>query len=144
MHDPIAQFAQWYADACAHPAITEPGAMTLATASAAGIPAARIVLLKSFDASGFVFYGNLESRKFRELAENPNAALCFYWMALDRQVRIEGRVARVSDAEADAYFASRVRGKQIGAWASNQTTPMATRDDLEKRIAEFTAKIQLR
>ncbi len=140
MHDPITQFAQWMADAQACAAIAEATAMTLATATADGKPAARIVLLKEHGPQGFVFYGNMESRKFRELAANPHAALCFHWMPLERQVRIEGTVSRVSDAEADAYFASRDRGKQIGAWASQQSQPLSNRAELEARIAEFEKK----
>lgn len=140
MTDPIAQFSDWFAAARAHPGIKEPTAMTLATATPDGMPAARVVLLKEHGPEGFVFYGNMESRKFRELAANPNAALCFYWQPLDRQVRIEGRVAPVSNEEADAYFATRERGKQIGAWASLQSQPMKNRAEFEARIAEFTQR----
>lgn len=140
MTDPIAQFSDWFAAARAHPGIKEPTAMTLATATQDGMPAARVVLLKEHGPEGFVFYGNMESRKFRELAANPNAALCFYWQPLDRQVRIEGRVAPVSNEEADAYFATRERGKQIGAWASLQSQPMKNRAEFEARIAEFTQR----
>jgi pyridoxamine 5'-phosphate oxidase len=114
--------------------------MTLATATPQGVPAARIVLLKAHGPEGFVFYGNMESRKFRELAANPHAALCFHWMPLERQVRIEGTVTRVSDADADAYFNSRPRGRQIGAWASQQSRPLASRDELEARNAQFEGK----
>ncbi len=142
MHDPIAKFTTWLADACNHPAIAEPTAMTLATATADGAPSARIVLLKAHDAQGFVFYTNFTSRKSGELKANPRAALCFYWMPLDRQVRIEGSVAPTRDAEADAYFASRGREKQIGAWASLQSQPMATREALNERIAALTKKYE--
>jgi pyridoxamine 5'-phosphate oxidase len=138
--DPIAQFEQWFAEARAHPGIADATAMTLATATPEGKPAARMVLLKEAGAEGFVFYGNMESRKFRELAANPQAALCLYWPAMDRQVRIEGGVAPVSAADADAYFASRERGKQIGAWASLQSQPMATREAFDARIAQLTAE----
>jgi pyridoxamine 5'-phosphate oxidase len=142
MHDPIAKFAEWFEIAKATPGIKDATAMTLATASADGAPSARIVLLKSFDASGFVFYGNMESRKFSELKANPRAALDFYWAPLDRQVRIEGGVAPVTDAEADAYFASRERGKQIGAWASLQSQPMKDRAEFEARITEITRRYE--
>lgn len=140
MHDPIAQFGQWFAEAKATPAIADATAMTLATATADGKPSARVVLLKDFNADGFVFYGNMESRKFSELRANPHAALCFHWIPLNRQVRIEGTVTRVSEAEADAYFASRGRGKQVGAWASQQSRPMENRAEFEARIAAFDKK----
>lgn len=117
-----------------------PDAMTLATADAQGRPSARIVLLKDFDPRGFVFYTNYESRKGEQLAENAFAALCFHWKKLERCVRIEGAVSKVSAEESDAYFASRPRGSQIGAWASIQSRPTHGRFDLEKRVAEFTAK----
>jgi pyridoxamine 5'-phosphate oxidase len=135
MNTPTAQFSKWFEDAKAHPHIIEPTAMTLATVSATGNPRARIVLLKDFDDSGFVFYTNHTSAKGRELLAHPHAALIFYWMPLTRQVRIEGNISVVSDAEADAYFASRVRGKQIGAWASLQSQPLDTREALHARIA---------
>ena len=140
MHDPIRKFSDWFNEARANPAIIDATAMTLATATPGGMPAARIVLLKEANAEGFVFYGNMESRKFRELSANPHAALCFYWAPLDKQVRIEGMVTRVSDAEADAYFASRARGSQIGAWASLQTQPLDSREALLARIDAFTAQ----
>lgn len=142
MHDPIAQFTQWLADAKACAAIAEPTAMTLATATRDGKPSARVVLLKAHDAKGFVFYTNFASRKGHELEENSQATLCFYWMPLDRQVRIEGRATPVSDQEADAYFASRARGKQIGAWASMQSQPLDNRATLEARIAQLTAEYE--
>lgn len=137
MHDPFSRFAEWFAEAKATPAIADATAMTLATASVDGAPAARIVLLKSFGAEGFIFYGNMESRKFRELAENPRAALGFYWAPLNKQVRIEGAVVRVSEAEADAYFASRPRQRQIGAWTSEQSRPLESRAAMEARYAAF-------
>lgn len=140
MHDPIAQFTEWFALAKATPAIADATAMTLATATQQGLPSARIVLLKDVSAEGFVFYGNMESRKFMELKANPNAALCFYWVPLHRQVRVEGSVVPVSDAEADAYFASRPRKRQLGAWASQQSRPLANRAELEARNAEFEKK----
>jgi pyridoxamine 5'-phosphate oxidase len=142
MHDPIARFNEWLALAKATPAISEPTAMTLATATPDGAPSARIVLLKESDASGFVFYGNMESRKFTELKLNPRAALCFHWMPLERQVRIEGAVTPVSDAEADTYFNSRPRGRQLGAWASEQSRPLATREALDTRQATFEKQFE--
>ena len=115
-------------------------AFSLGTVDAKGQPAVRVVLLKAFDEHGFVFYTNFESRKGRELAANPRAALCFYWAPLDRQVRVEGFVSPVSDAEADEYFASRPRGSQLGAWASTQSREEAKEGMLETRYAEFEAK----
>lgn len=117
-----------------------PEAMAVATADTEGRPSVRMVLLKEADERGFVFYTNLESRKGIELLANSRAALLFHWKSLHRQVRIEGPAELVSDEEADAYFASRDRGAQIGAWASEQSRPMAGRFDLEKRVARFTAK----
>ncbi|MGD8429267.1 MAG: pyridoxamine 5'-phosphate oxidase [Ectothiorhodospiraceae bacterium] len=114
--------------------VNEPSAMTLATASADGRPSARIVLLKGVDASGFVFYTNTLSRKGRQLAENPRAALCFYWQPLWEQVLVEGTVKPVSDAEADAYWRTRPRLSQIGAWASRQSEPLPNRTELEERV----------
>lgn len=137
--EPFDLFARWYAEARA----SEPrdaNAMTLATADAEGRPAARLVLLKAADERGFAFYTNLESRKGGELAANPQAALCFHWKSLGRQVRIEGVVERVSDAEADAYFASRPRDSQIGAWASDQSRPLESRAELERRVAQGEAR----
>jgi pyridoxamine 5'-phosphate oxidase len=136
---PLALFKTWLAEAVEREPDV-PTAMTLATVSADGQPSARMVLLKGADEAGFVFYTNLESQKARELAANPRAALLFHWKSLLRQVRIEGAVARVSDAEADAYFATRPRGAQLGAWASSQSRPLEGRFALEKRVAEYTAK----
>jgi pyridoxamine 5'-phosphate oxidase len=116
----------------------EPTAFALATADAAGQPSARMLLLKGVDERGFVFYTNLESRKGRELLANPRASMCFHWAPLERQVRIEGRVEPVSAADADAYFASRPRESQIGAWASTQSHPIAQPGDLRERVAKFT------
>lgn len=116
--------------------VPEPTAMTLATADANGRPSSRIVLLKEVDARGFVFYTNFESRKARQLAENPWAALTFHWTAIERQVQVEGRVERVSDVEADAYWATRPRESQIGAWASKQSAPLAAREDFLSAAAE--------
>lgn len=137
--DPYLRFTAWFEEAREQEP-NDPNAMTLATADSRGRPSARMVLLKGFDESGFVFYTNLESRKGRDLAENPYAALLFHWKSLRRQVRVEGPVSPVSDREADDYFASRPRGSRIGAWASDQSRPMEGMFVLEKRVAEFTAK----
>jgi pyridoxamine 5'-phosphate oxidase len=140
MTDPFALFQEWFADARQHAGIAEPTAMTLATATADGKPSARIVLLKQADDGGFVFFTNYEGRKSHELMANPEAALCFYWMPLERQIRIEGRVEKTSATESDAYFASRTRGKQIGAWASLQSQPLDDRHTLEARYQEIEAR----
>lgn len=140
--DPVALFADWLAEARAKEAVL-PEAVALATADAAGRPSLRMVLLKGFDARGFVFYTNTESRKGLELAANPHAALLFHWKSLRRQVRIEGPAVPVEPVEADAYFASRDRGAQIGAWASDQSRPMSGRFDLEKQVAVQTARFAL-
>jgi len=139
LRDPIALFQQLLDQATALPReqIPEPTALALATVGDDGQPSVRIVLLKHADKDGFVFYTNFESRKGRELTANKRAAMTFYWGQMERQVRVEGRVSTVSDAEADAYFASRPRGSQIGAWASEQSQPMQHADDLERRVAEF-------
>jgi pyridoxamine 5'-phosphate oxidase len=140
-HDPFTQFSAWLHDARHDARIAEPTAMVLATAQD-GQPSARVVLLKEMDAQGFVFYSNRLSHKGRELAGNPQAALCFHWMPLHRQVRVRGRVHEVSDAEADAYFASRPRGSQIGAWASEQSAPLDSREALMARVAELEARFE--
>jgi pyridoxamine 5'-phosphate oxidase len=137
--DPLALFADWYADAQKSEP-NDPSAMTLATLGPDGMPSARMVLLKDFDASGFVFYTNLQSRKGDHLAVHAKAALLFHWKSLRRQVRLEGLVSQTSAAEADAYFATRARGSQIGAWASDQSRPLEGRFALEKRVAEYTAR----
>ncbi len=132
--EPVTLFQTWLAEAQA----SEPGdvtAMALATADASGRPAVRMVLLKNADERGFVFYTHCTSPKGLDLAANPRAALCFHWAKAERQVRIEGRVENVSDAEADAYFASRPRLSQIGAWASRQSQPMGGRFELEQAVA---------
>jgi pyridoxamine 5'-phosphate oxidase len=140
--DPFAQFDRWFADANAA-GVPEANAMTLATADAAGVPSARIVLLKAVDDAaagadrGFCFFTNYLSRKGRELDANPRAALCFYWQPLERQVRVEGPVARVSRAESEAYFNTRPVSARVGAWASAQSTVLAGRDELERREAEL-------
>jgi len=137
--DPIALFSRWLDDAKATD-LREPTAMALATATPDGMPSLRMVLLKAVDARGFVFYTNLGSQKATELAQNPRAALCFHWMPLKRQVRIRGGVEPVSDAEADAYFATRPRASRIGAWASKQSSVMDEPLALEKRLAHYLAK----
>lgn len=139
--DPFARFAAWFEEA-RHPAILDRTAMSLATATPDGVPSVRMVLLKGFDARGFVFYLNVQSRKGGELHANPRASLNFYWQGLERQVRIEGPVTPVSGGEADAYFATRPRGAQIGAWASDQSRPMKDRSELDRRIAEVEARYQ--
>jgi pyridoxamine 5'-phosphate oxidase len=127
MTDPLALFDEWFAEAReAEP--NDPEAMALATADGAGNPSVRMVLLKGHGTDGFVFYTNEDSDKGRELKENPRAALLFHWKSLRRQVRIEGEVERVSDDRADAYFASRARDSQLGAWASDQSRPLASRE----------------
>ena len=136
--EPLAPFRRWLDEAWQG----EPNAhaMTLATTTPDGRPSARAVLLKGLDERGFVFYTNLESRKSAELFDNPYAALCFLWKSLDRQVRVEGVVEQVDDEEADAYFASRPRDSQIGAWASDQSRPLASRAELERRVDEFESR----
>jgi len=137
--DAIDQFSRWFADAEAA-GLVEPNAMTLATADAGGVPSARVVLLKSFDARGFVFYTNYTSRKGRELTANPRAALCFYWQPLERQVRVEGTIERTTREESEQYFHSRPRAAQIGAWASDQSNVIGSREELERRDAELNAR----
>jgi len=132
--DPFHQFERWFGEAV-KAQLPEPNAMTLATADAQGRPSARIVLLKGMGPDGFVFYTNFESRKGRELAVRPHAALLFFWPELERQVRIEGSIAKVTDAESAAYFASRPRPARIGAWASPQSEAINGRASLEARIA---------
>jgi pyridoxamine 5'-phosphate oxidase len=120
--------------------IADPTAMTLATADSRGRPSSRTVLLKEVDARGFVFYTNLESRKARQLIENPWASLTFFWAPIERQVQVEGHVERVDDGEADAYWATRPRESQIGAWASRQSRPLTSRNELEAAVARLDAK----
>ncbi len=140
--EPFDRFRELFDRACAldRALLPEPTAFALGTADADGRPSVRILLLKHFDEQGFVFYTNFESRKGRELEANPHAALCFHWQALERQVRVEGPAVPVTDAEADAYFASRERGSQIGAWASTQSREQATDGLLAVRYAEFEKK----
>jgi pyridoxamine 5'-phosphate oxidase len=137
--DPVEQFAKWFADANAG-GVLEPNAMTLATADASGKPSARTMLLKAFDQRGFVFYSNYTSRKGHELTANPRAAILFFWPALERQVRVEGAIEKVSRRESEAYFHSRPRESQIGAWASSQSQRIASRAELVQRDAEIENK----
>lgn len=137
-HDPIVQFSRWFQEAL-NAALPEPNAMTLATADARGNPSARVVLLKDYDERGFVFYTNYESRKGQDLAANPNAALLFFWVELERQIRIEGRIGKVSEEESDEYYQVRPLGSRHGAWASPQSRPVADRADLEARFAQAAA-----
>jgi pyridoxamine 5'-phosphate oxidase len=135
--EPLDRFRGWLAEAEATE-LCEPHAVTLSTVDTRGHPSSRVVLLKHADERGFVFYTNLESRKGRELAGHPRAALCFYWDPLKKQVRVRGPVEQVSDEEADAYFASRTRESQLGAWASDQSRPLGSREALERRFAELS------
>ena len=137
--DPMRQFAIWF-DEASKSQLVDVNAMTLATASAKGEPSSRIVLLKSADENGFVFYTNYDSAKGRDLAANPRASLLFFWAELERQVRINGSVTKTTSAESDQYFHSRPKESQIGAAASEQSHPVADRSHLEKRYAELAAK----
>lgn len=137
--DPLAKFQQWMAEAWEHEP-EDANAMTVATATPDGMPSARIVLLKGADERGFVFYTNTDSRKGDEVAANARAALLFHWKPQGRQIRIEGRVERVSEAEADTYYASRPRISRLGAWASDQSRALAERAELERRLAEYEAR----
>jgi pyridoxamine 5'-phosphate oxidase len=137
--EPFALFAAWFAEA-AKSETNDPNAMALATVDAEGLPDVRMVLMKGFDAEGFVFYSHIASAKGRELAANPKAALLFHWKSLRRQVRIRGTVSPVTDAEADAYFATRPKQAQIGAWASKQSQPLESRFAFEQALALVAAK----
>jgi pyridoxamine 5'-phosphate oxidase len=137
--DPFALFARWFDEAKAAE-LNDPNAMAIATVDEGGLPDVRMVLMKGFDDAGFVFYTNTLSAKGRQLDHAGKAALLFHWKSLRRQVRARGTIARVTDAEADAYFASRPRDSRIGAWASEQSQPMEGRFALEKRVAEFALK----
>jgi pyridoxamine 5'-phosphate oxidase len=141
MTDPIALFDAWFAEAQASEP-NDPNAMALATVDGRGQPSVRMVLLKGHGPDGFVFYTNGESRKAADLAASPRAALLFHWKSLRRQVRIEGPVAPVSDAESDAYFASRGRDSQLGAWASDQSRPLDARETFEARFAAMQARFE--
>lgn len=136
--DPFQQFAAWFADVHATGA-PEPNAMTVASSTPDGYPSARVVLLKGFDERGFVFYTNYQSRKGRELEDNPRAALVFFWPTLERQVRVTGTVRHVSRDETDRYFRSRPRGSQLGAWASRQSTVIEGRAEVENRLTTLDA-----
>jgi pyridoxamine 5'-phosphate oxidase len=137
--EPFRLFAAWLEDATRSEP-NDPNGLALATVDETGMPDVRMVLLKGFDEEGFVFYTNFESAKGREILSSMKAAMCFHWKSLRRQVRVRGPVEMVSDAEADAYFATRPRGSRIGAWASKQSRPLESRFALEKAVAEYTAK----
>jgi pyridoxamine 5'-phosphate oxidase len=139
--NPFIQFKQWFDQALAAQ-LPEPNAMTIATATQDGKPSARMVLLKDFDERGFVFFTNYNSRKGQELAENPQAALVFWWAELERQVRITGRVEQVSQADSDRYFYSRPQNSRLGAWASNQSEVISSREDLEQRLQDLQQKFE--
>jgi pyridoxamine 5'-phosphate oxidase len=134
--NPLERFQEWFREA-EQVGVEVPEVMTLATADAGGTPSARMLLLKSADEDGFVFYSGYASRKGGELDENPRAALVFYWRPLGKQIRVEGRVERVSEAESAAYFATRPRGSQLAAWASQQSLPLASREELGRRYGEL-------
>ncbi len=138
--NPFIKFQSWYEKAQNCTEIADASAMCLATADTNGLPSNRMVLLKGYGDDGFVFYTNLERRKCSELEQNPQAALCFYWASLARQIRIEGRTVPVSNDEADSYFGSRLRQSRIGAWASRQSQPIAQKNDLTKAIAKYSMK----
>jgi pyridoxamine 5'-phosphate oxidase len=140
--EPFALFGRWFKEA-KNKEESDPNAMALATADAAGLPDVRMVLMKDFDAQGFVFYSNAGSAKGVQLDANPRAALCFHWKSLRRQVRVRGPVSLVSGEEADAYFKTRDRGARLGAWASEQSRPLPDRLALEKRVADFALKYGL-
>jgi pyridoxamine 5'-phosphate oxidase len=137
--EPFRLFEAWFTEARASEP-NDPDAMALATVDADGLPDVRMVLLKGFDANGFVFYSHFDSAKGRELAANPKAALLLHWKSLRRQIRVRGAVERVSDAESDAYFASRPKQAQIGAWASKQSKPLESRFAFEQEIAKYAAR----
>jgi len=139
--DPIDLFESWF-EAAQEAGVLLPEAVTLATASTDGVPSARMVLLKGVDRGGFVFFTNYGSRKAREMDANPRAALCFHWAILQRQVRVSGRVTRVTAEESAAYFATRPRGSQIGAWASRQSERLGNREELEKSVRELSARFE--
>ncbi len=141
--DPIEQFEVWFEFALSAD-LTDANAMTLSTATKEGVPSSRIVLVKGFDELGFRFYTNYKSRKAKELEENPNAALCFYWAPLERQVRIEGKVTKLSREESEAYFKERPRLSQLGAWASNQSSEVASREDLIAQFEEMKQRFENR
>jgi pyridoxamine 5'-phosphate oxidase len=141
--DPITLFTRWLEEA-EEMELDNPNACAMATADRNGKPSVRMVLLKKFDKDGFVFFTNSESQKGQELAENPHSALCFHWKSLGREIRINGAVKKVSNTEANAYFDSRPRESQIGAWASKQSRLLKSKDELEKRITKYTAKFRMK
>ena len=143
VQDPFERFREVFAEARAT-GMSDPNAMMLSTVGEGGRPSARMVLLKDFDERGFVFYTNLESRKGREILAHPEVCLLFYWRELDKQVRIEGRAEQVSDEEADAYFATRPHGSQVGAWASRQSRPMKSRAELLAAVAKVELRYPVR
>jgi pyridoxamine 5'-phosphate oxidase len=138
--DPVVQFARWFQEAL-NSGFTEPNAMSVATADPQGRPSARILLLKGYDSRGFVFFTNYESRKGRELAQNPYASLLFHWVELERQVRIEGRVEKVAPEESDEYYRSRPLGSRVGAWASPQSRVLADRAALEHKLGQLAEQL---
>ncbi len=141
IYNPLTLFGTWYAQAKKNE-INDPDAMCLATVNARGYPSSRMVLLKDFDSKGFTFYTNYKSRKGQQIMETGQAALCFHWKSLRKQIRIEGQVIAISPDEADKYFASRHRGSQIGAWASKQSSPLQKREDFEMRIEKYKKEFE--
>ncbi|VWX60091.1 pyridoxamine 5'-phosphate oxidase [Sphingorhabdus sp. 109] len=141
MTDPFSLFESWYAEARTTE-LNDSNAMTIATTDASGQPSARMVLLKGHGPDGFVFYTNQQSRKAGDIAENPKGAILFHWKSLRRQIRIEGHIATVADSLADAYFATRSRDSQLGAWASDQSRPLSDRATFEARFAEMTKRFE--
>lgn len=139
--DPFEQFDKWFGEVL-HSRVEEPNAMTLATVGKDGMPSVRIVLLKGIDEKGFYFYTNYESRKARELLENPQASVVFFWKELERQVRIQGRVSKASSEQSDHYYLSRPEGSRLGAWASPQSQIIASREVLEEKVREVTAQFK--
>ena len=139
LNNPIDLFGYWFNEA-KETEINDPNALSLATVGKNGIPSVRMVLLKDFNSDGFVFYTNLNSRKSEEIKSNANASMCFHWKSLLRQVRITGEISKVSDADADNYYNSRSYGSRIGAWASNQSSILKSRDELLKSVEEFKKK----
>ena len=140
--DPIILFKEWFNEA-KKTEINDPNAVALATADKKGFPDARMVLLKNFSSKGFIFYTNFNSKKSTDLKDNPNATLCFHWKSLLRQIRISGKILKVSDKEADEYFATRSYGSRIGAWASKQSSILKNRDELYKSIKDYKKKYQI-